>query len=293
MALTNFPSGENYILNRSLMVIGSHADDNEISCGGTMLKYRDLGYDIIYVQSTNNMSGAWHDLDEQGQVRLVAREEPLDMAQRRKRECAAGAQVLGTTPIHLDHPQRHYNGPEGQQIKLTFGCPLPAGVALQTPTILTAHEDPVSVRRLADLILQHQPEMIFTHGVAQKNIEHFATSLLVTEAFWLAVSDGFKGGLLHWREAILHLGPANCRWDTFIDYTPYLQRKMELILCHACQKPDALQPNFGHRRLAQWYGGSCGVGAAEVFTWVQRPTHRNSFGPVYPELTMELLNHSR
>lgn len=293
MNVTNFPSGEDYILNRSIMVVGSHADDNEISCGGTLLKYRDRGYDIIYVQSTNNMSGGWHDLNEKGEVVTVALEGPVDMARRRKRECDAGAAVLGTKPIHLDHPQRHYNGPEGRQIKLAFGSPVPEGVTPNTPTILTAHEDAASVQRLADLIVQTAPEIIFTHGLAQRNIEHFATSLLVTNAYWKAVDAGFKGGLLHWREAILHLGEFNCRWETFVDYTPFLQRKMELILCHKCQKPDALKPDFGHRRLAKWWGSACGCGAAEVFTWVNRPAHRNDFGPVHADLTLELLQNSR
>ena len=45
--------------NKSLMVIGAHCDDIEFNFGATMLKYHEkFGYDIVYVQSTNNMSGS-------------------------------------------------------------------------------------------------------------------------------------------------------------------------------------------------------------------------------------------
>lgn len=293
MKKTNFPSGQDYILNRSLMVIGAHADDNEVNCGGTMLKYRDLGYEIIYVQSTNNMSGQWQELDENGKKRLVAKAPPADMQKRRQSECDAAAKVLGTTPIHLNHPQRHFNGPSGQKIKLTYGCERPGIVPPNTPTILTAYEDTPSVERLTNLILETEPEIIITHGIAAGNIEHYATSHLVINAYWKAVDQGYKGGLLTWHERILRFGKSNCQWETFIDYTRYLDRKMQLILCHECQMPHALDPDFGHRRFANWYGNLCGCGAAEVFAWINRPTHRNDFGPVYPELTMELIRNTR
>lgn len=293
MQTTNFPSGEDYILNRAIMVVGSHADDNEISCGGTLLKYHERGYDIVYVMSTNNMSGSAVITDENNKRIDVLKEPPADMMARRKKECAAGAAMLGTKPIHLDHPQRHYNGDEGQQIKINFGSPLPKGIDTTIPSILTASEDKASIKRLVDLILQTQPEIIFTHSVTQVNIEHFATMLLVTKAYWQAVEQGFKGGMLTWREVILNLGDHNCTWDTYVDYTPLLDKKMQLVHCHHCQKPDALAPDFGHRRLAKWWGSACNCGAAEVFVWVNRPTHRNEFGNVYADLTMELLQNSR
>jgi len=47
------------MVNRSLMAVGAHADDIEICVGGTLLKYRDLGYEIVYVMATNNFSGRW------------------------------------------------------------------------------------------------------------------------------------------------------------------------------------------------------------------------------------------
>lgn len=293
MQKTLFPSGEDYILNRSIMIVGAHADDNEIHCGGTALKYHDRGYDIVYVQSTNNMSGDVSYLKPDGTIGTHPKEGPVKMMARRKAECDAAAAMLGTKPIHLDHPQRHYNGLDGRQVKVKHGAPLPEGIPADVPTILTAFEDDAAVQRMTDLILKTAPEVIFTHGVAQVNPEHYATSLLVTTAYWKAVDAGYQGALLHWREAHLGLGEINCQWETFVDYTPFLAKKMELISKHACQMPKAMLPDFGHLRLAKWWGSACGCGAAEVFTWVNRGRHRNATGPVFPELSLELIQNNR
>ena len=52
--------------NRILMVIGAHADDIELNVGGTLVKYHEMGYEIVYVMSTNNMSGGWSKLRPDG-----------------------------------------------------------------------------------------------------------------------------------------------------------------------------------------------------------------------------------
>ena len=39
------------------MAIGAHADDIEFNAGGTICKYQDRSYELVYVLSTNNMAG--------------------------------------------------------------------------------------------------------------------------------------------------------------------------------------------------------------------------------------------
>jgi len=280
-------------MNQSIMVVGAHADDIEIQAGGTLLKYRDAGYDVVYVMATNNMSGGVNELLDDGSIRTT-HESTIEMMARRKSECDAAAEVLGATPIHLDHPQRHYwTGPGDEAPELRYGCALPPGVPHDVPTILTACEDPESIRRLADLILEKDPECVFTHDVACVNPEHFCTSLLTTQSYWLAVEDGYRGALLHWREGCTRLGESNCRWETFVDYTPLLDRKMALIGIHRCQMPKAHLPTFGHRTLAVRWGRGCGCGAAEVFNWVRRADCRTDEGIAYPPLTLELVQNTR
>ncbi len=280
------------------MAIGSHADDIEVHVGGTLLKYHDIGYDLVYVMSTNNMSGSISEVQNDGTI-ATRNAGPVEMMKIRKAECDSAAQVLGTKPIHLDHPQRHYYDPGlSRKAKLQYGCKLPEGVDADVASILTASEDPASVTRVANLILEKNPECIITSGVCQRNIEHFATSLLVTIAFWEAVDAGYEGGLLHWREDHTLFGETSMRWDTFVDIGGFLDRKMQFIAMHKCQMPTAESPDHGHRWLNLWRGRVCGREAAEQFTWVRRPIRRDSEiwgfnAPIYGEFTGELIQNSR
>ena len=80
------------------MVVGAHADDIELETGGTLAKYRDADYTVVYVMATNNMSGSVSELLGDGSVRTT-RETTAPMMARRKRECDDAARALGTTPI--------------------------------------------------------------------------------------------------------------------------------------------------------------------------------------------------
>jgi LmbE family N-acetylglucosaminyl deacetylase len=269
----------------------------EIHVGATLVKYRDLGYEIVYVMSTNNMSGGNSVLQDDGSI-VTTHEAPLDMMARRKRECDDAARVLGTTPIHLDHPQGGYFNEDGKErVLLNYGCPMPEGIPTDVPSILMAGKDNASIERLANLILERDPECVMTHSPSDANIEHCATSILVTLAFWKAVEQGYEGGLLFWNEGHTLNGDFYCRWDTHVDGTGYLDRKMELIGLHRCQKPTAHYPDHGQRLLSQWRGKVTGCEVAELFIWVRRPTRRSTTltgkcTPILGELTTELIQNS-
>ncbi len=268
---------------RTLMAVGAHADDIELNCGGTLVKYRDLGYQIVYVQSTNNMSGGWTTLTPDG--KRVSRLPPFDeIMTQRKREAAQAAAFFGTEPIHLDHPQRHYTAADGSVVELRYGNPAPACVPPDTPTILTACEHAPSIRRLADLILERRPEAILTHGGAMANLEHVATCLLVTKAYWKAVEDGYDGMLLHWHDLDIHLfALAYNRWDTFIEVTRQWERKLQAVGLHACQIPTPERLDFPA------CGAACGCERAETYTIVNhgRLPRRHS------EFQFEILQNQR
>lgn len=253
----------------NLMAVGAHADDIELSVGGTLLKYRDRGCAVVYVMSTNNMSGTLQDEADDATV-TMRKVGPAETMAQRKAEAAAGAQALGTVPVHLDHPQRHYNGPDGQSIEVRYGCELAETVPADVPTILTAHEDPDSLERVTELILERAPDYVLTHSMAETDMEHLGTALLVTKSYWQAVDRGFAGGLLHWRCGHTLLGPMNCRWDTFVDISGYLERKLELIGLHRCQIPPSRlsRLDFPPRQRAIAWGTACNCNAAEVFTVV-------------------------
>lgn len=247
-----------------LMAIGSHADDLEVSVGGTLVKYRDAGYEIVYVMSTNNFSGNWCHIQPDGSIRYD-KPTPEVIEPQRKLEAGRAAAALGTVAIHLDHPQRHYFRPDGSVAELRYGCPPAPGVKDDVPTILTAYEHAPSVRSLANLILEHDAEAVLTHAMPMVNIEHFATSLLVTKAYWLAVKDGYTGMLLHWHDLTVGpLGEGYVKWDTFVDISKQWKKKFELIALHACQIP--IPSNL---ELPPW-GVACGCEYSEVFYIISR-----------------------
>jgi len=222
----------------SLMSIGAHADDIEFSAGGTCLKYLDKGYEMDYVMSTNNMSGQLHIVEKD---KTVTREEcePTVMEPIRKREAAAGAAMLKTVPVHLDHPQRHYTGADMRKVLEGYGVPAPKGATLGRPCIMVAHADPESVNRVKDLILERAPEAVLTQNLISESPEHYGTAMLVLSGYREACKAGYTGPLLFWYEYVqsTELDRSFLLWDSFIDISGLRQRQFELIRCHLTMVP--------------------------------------------------------
>lgn len=252
-------------MQKKIMAIGAHADDIELRSGGTLLKYLEKGYEIIYVMSTNNFSGNWSKRQPDGSIK-VEKTIPEIIMKQRKLETGKAAAVFKTEPVHLDHPQRHYNLPDGSMTELRYGCPSAPLVKDNVPSILTAPEDPASVEGLSELIKRHSPECIITHGPVQVNPEHSATSLLATRAWKKAKTEGVACGLLYWGEEHVIFGRISCKWDSFIDISEYLDGKMKVIALHETQMPRALEAGFPHRVWNKVRGKACGCYAGETFT---------------------------
>ena len=223
---------------KGAMAIFAHADDVELGCGGTLSKYRQLfGYRVDYVMSTNNMSGSWCSLNADG--KLESRKCPWHemMPQRKKEADAAAREFYGTEAVHLDYPQRHYLDDDLKRIELRYGNPQPAGTLPDRPSILTAAEVPEAVANLAGLILERNPEVIFTHAGVDPNPEHTCTVWLVIRAYRKAREQGYAGSLLlsagrHSAEA----AASYSRPDTFIDISgEWMKQKIGALAVHLCQ----------------------------------------------------------
>ena len=269
--------------NRILMAIGAHADDIELNVGGTLVKYMEMGYEILYVMSTNNMSGGWSKLRPDGT--RETRVPPYDeIMLQRKLEAAAAAKFFGTEAIHLDHPQRHYMRKDGRTVELRYGNERPECVAPDAPTILTAHEHKPCIMQLAELMLRHKPEAVITHGPIMVDMEHVGTCLLVTKAYMQALESGLDGMLLHWLDITPAIfGGIFTKWDTFTDLSPSCwEKKLKSIGLHACQMPDPSKLDFPARAEI------CGCLHAETFTIC----NQGSMKPAY-EFTKEILEHKK
>ncbi len=255
-------------MKKKIMAIGAHADDIELRVGGTLLKYLDCGYEIAYVMSTNNFAGK--ELSDKEGVKTLNLLPPGKQMELRQNEARIGASFFNTTPIHWNYPQRCYNRLDRSLEELNYGSPpLPEEVATNKPTILAANEHEAEVLKVTEFILDFNPEIILTHGMAQKDLEHVATCLLVTKGFWRAVDRGFKGGLLHWRDVFLGLGRINLEWDTYVDIKGFEEGKLKSIGVHRSQ---ACSRNLdsSKEQLKKW-GQVCGCELAEIYTTVKLP----------------------
>jgi len=271
---------------RCLMAVGAHADDIELLAGGTLLKYHDQGYDVVYVMSTNNMSGSWSRVKPDGTKESTL--PPYHVIEpQRKLEAAAAAKLFGTVPIHLEHPQRHYTRDDGKVEELRYGSERPKTVAPNTPTIITAYEDAASVKRLSDLMLEKNPEAVFTHALGDWNIEHLGTCLLVTKAYRKAVESGYGGMLLYVPNGTATFGERMAQWETFVDISRFGDRKLEAIGTHACQFATPHQTDYPILEQWQFWGTACGCRYAEVFVIAGHPAVQAST----PEFTLEIIQH--
>lgn len=271
----------------SLMTIGAHADDNEFCFGGTMYKCREkLGYDIVYVQSSNNMSGAWTEVVRgprsglsplpawidrkrttvKSEGRLVHTVPWYHEMHQRKTEAEHAARAcFHTEPIHLDYAQRHYTDSRLNRVDLRYGAAVPECYDPSGPTIVTAHEFPEPVERVKALILEKNPEVILTHAPVDANFEHSATAHLVRKAFDRARSEGYDGSLLCSVSSHHGLGGFFERWDAFVDTGGFYEKKREAISMHACQFPYPDQLDLWDPTVGQICGG---LESAEPFTVV-------------------------
>ena len=271
-------------MNKTLMAVGAHCDDIEFLMGGTLLKYhRKFNYEIVYVQSTNNMSGEWSQaLDgeraktapqipgwvqpvktfETGRIRKNIVPWYYEMAQRKREAEASAMKYFGTHPIHLDYPQRHYTDGNLNTIELRYGAPRPECVPENFPSIITAHEDKDAVERVVKLILEKNPEVIITHAPVDYTEEHTCTCHLLRKAFLEAQKRGYDGSLIFAQTVTSgNYGKFFDCWDVFTDITGFSELKREAVGMHACQVPYPERLDLEDRQR----GARCGVTEAETF----------------------------
>ena len=269
----------------SIMCVGAHADDIEFWAGGTCLKYFDRGYRMDYVMSTNNMSGVFHIVEKDNTI-TRKEGEPTIMEPIRKREAAAGASMLGPVPVHLDHPQRHYTGPEMRRVQEGYGVPVPNGATLGRPGIMVSYDDPESVDRVKDLILERAPEAVLTQNLITESPEHYATAMLLLRAHRKAAKAGYPGPLLFWNEFCqsTELDPSFFLWDSFIDISGLRQRQFDIIRCHITMVP------FPERMDYLDFTTQTGVKDAELFKFASPIRDFKPSGDFTEEIMRNLKN---
>jgi LmbE family N-acetylglucosaminyl deacetylase len=233
---------------KAMMAVGAHADDIENNTAGTLLKYHDLGYKIVYVMATNNMAGC--DKRRRTEDNQPYYMPPRECYEVRRREATSAAKCFGTEPVFLDHPQGAYHK-EGQfrAVELKYKTNMPEGFPEDIPCIINACRFKSSVGKLKDLILKEDPEFIFTHSI-DYNPEHNGTALLTVNAYRQAHNEGYRGILLAWvsqQRYDFKMAP-----DVIVDISEYIDKKIEVQLLHASQAEEIWPERF--RATAKFWG---------------------------------------
>lgn len=264
----------------SVMGVAAHCDDVEFLFGGILLKYHDVfDYEVVYVQSTNNMSGEWTVTNgfpplPEGDYKRELCPRPnaayhvyhvpyfIEMPQRKKESQTVAEKFFGTDAVFLDYPQRHYFDKDLRKIELCYGAPRPDCVPENMPSIMTAHDHPEEVEKVASLILEKNPEVIITHAPVDYTEEHTATSHLMRKAFLAAKKRGYDGSLIFAPPLTPRTyGELFERFDVFVDISGFEEKKRFMIGHHNTQVPYPERLDL--EDLPR--GAKCGVKAAELF----------------------------
>ncbi|MEM9919153.1 MAG: bacillithiol biosynthesis deacetylase BshB1 [Bacteroidota bacterium] len=224
-----------------ILAITAHPDDVELSCCGTLLHQIDLGHTVGLVDLTRG------ELGTRGTPAL------------REKEANEAARKMGA------------------KIRINLGMP---------DGFFTHNKE--NLLKIARVIRQYQPDIVLANALSDRHPDHGKGAKLIADAAFIAglskVKTRDNDGLLHerWRpRAIYHMiQDYTLKPDFVVDISPYIDKKMELILTFRSQfyDPDSSEldsPISGKdfldfiRARARTFGRPAGFEFAEGFN-VQR-----------------------
>lgn len=218
--------------NERVLAVVAHPDDAELLCAGTLARARAEGAAIgICVLC-------------QGDKGQPAKPIP-NLTAVRRRELAAAARLLGAELFFAGIPDSTLSnaGPTRQKLTVIF-------------------------RRF-------RPTLVLAHAPEDYHPDHRAAAALAEAASWFCASRGYKAG-----GASLAAAPALWWMDTltmsgfdpgfFVDISPYLALKEQMLACHSSQLARSKGKDFAPladlmRQQCQARGSQTGVSAAEAF----------------------------
>ena len=218
-----------------ILAIGAHPDDVEFYCSGTLLACKERGDELVMACVTNGDKGAMDMTCE-------------ELAEIRKRETTAAAQIVGAELLFLGLP-------DGE----LFVCPEHRAVVI-------------------DAIRQARPDIIITHDPNDYHPDHRNTSELVFSASFLASAPNVAGSRsdlpahpavppVFYMDTAMGMGFLPTE---YVDITPHIDEKREIILCHQSQvqwvkEHDDVDLLRLAEVMAEFRGMQCGVQYAEAF----------------------------
>jgi LmbE family N-acetylglucosaminyl deacetylase len=225
---------------RVVLAFLAHPDDAEMQCAGTLIRLADAGWEVhIATVAAGDCGSA-----------TLSREE---IATIRRREAIAAAAKIGATYHGLDEPD----------VQVVF--------------------DKTTNRKSIDLFRRVAPSLVFTHPRHDYMLDHEQTHLLArSAAFSYPIPNASSVPLVSGSAIprLYYCSPIENRdaytqelspSTTYIDITGQIDRKIEMLACHASQR-DWLRTHHGMdeyieamKRCAMERGREVGVNYAEAF----------------------------
>lgn len=232
-----------------VLTLMAHPDDAEFLCAGTLIRLAEVGWEVHIATLTAGDCG-------------TTSEDPWAISARRTGEARAAAALIGATYYCLDERDG-----------------------------LVVYDKP-TVQKCIDLMRRVAPQLVFAHTALDYMMDHVVGSQLARAASFiygapnvstLPLCEGSCVPHLYYCDALDGIDPLGSpiRPSTYVDIGGQLERKTEMLACHASQR-QWLRAHHGTdeyldsmRRHAALRGREAGVAAAEAFV-----QHR---GHAYPK----------
>ncbi len=217
-----------------VLAIICHPDDMELSCGGTLLKYKKQGHDVTVCNVANGNMG--HYSIEPEELRAIRRAEA-------QKACAVG----GFKSVTCDTPDLTINSADMEQVR--------------TLVRIIRAEKP-------DMIITHHPDDYCSdHREVQKLV--FKASFDATVPHFMPeTGEATTLAALYYADCDLGI---NMIPTEYVDITDEMDTKEKMMACHESQvvwlrEHDGYDVIAEQRKLAATRGTQCGVKYAEGFT---------------------------
>ena len=225
--------------NRTALAFMAHPDDAEFLCAGTLIRLADAGWEVHIATCAPGDCG-------------TATETPWVIGGRRTEEAREAAALVGGT-YHCLNERDGF-------------------VVYDKPTLQKAY----------DLFRRVAPSLVFTHAYKDYMMDHEMASLVARAASFLygapncsafPVKEGSAVPYLYYCDPMEAVDPLGRPVEptTLVDVTDQVEKKTEMLACHASQR-DWLLKHHGMdeyldsmKRHVTARGKQAGVAAAEAF----------------------------
>ena len=221
----------------TVLVISCHPDDVEIACAGTLLKCKERGDRVVVCHLCSGNLG--HEIIE-----------PDELAAMRAEEAKSAGRLGDIEVFHggFDDLDIYDNNKEARD-------------------------------KVVNIIRQVNPDFIITHDPDDYMPDHTAVSRVVFDASFAATVPHYKSDVdgaaklvpIYYMDT---LAGVNFNPTEYVDVTPYIDKKLEMLECHASQivwmrEHDGIDFPDMVRTCCRYRGYQCGADYAEGFKQCQ------------------------